>query len=62
MGSFKYENQGTNTYLVYTISPEDSLDTMSMGMLANNRIPGLAPAMFTQMDTSKFIKYNVYRY
>lgn len=59
MGSFKYENQGTNTYLVYTISPEDSLDTMSMGMLANNRIPGLASAMFTQMDTSKFIKYNV---
>lgn len=59
MGSFNYENQGTNTYLVYTIAPEDSIDTMSLGMLANNRIPGLAPAMFTQMDTSKYIKFNV---
>lgn len=59
MGSFNYENQGTNTYLVYKIAPEDTIDTMSLGMLANNRIPGLAPAMFTQMDTSKYIKFNV---
>lgn len=59
MGSFNYENQGTNTYLVYNITPDDVIDTMSLGMLANNRIHGLAPAMFTQMDTSKYIKYNV---
>lgn len=59
MKSFSFENQGTNTYLVYTVSVEDSVDSMSLGMLTNNKIPGLAPAIFTQMDTTKFIKYNV---
>ena len=59
MKEFTFENQGTNTYLVYAISADDSVDTMSLGMLTNNKIPGLAPAIFTQMDTNKYIKYNV---
>lgn len=56
---FTFENQGTNTYLVYSIGADDSVDSMSLGMLTNNKIPGLAPAIFTQMDTNKYIKYNV---
>ena len=54
--SFTFENQGANTYLVYEIKPEDSIDTMSLGMLTNNRIPGLAQTLFMQMDTTKYIK------
>ena len=54
-----FENQGTNTFLVYEIQPEDEIDSMSLGMLTNNSISGLAPASFTQMDTTKYIKYNV---
>lgn len=57
--NFSFENQGTNTYLVYTVSSEDLVDTMSLGMLTNNKIPGLATVIFTQMDTTKYIKYNV---
>lgn len=57
--SFTYESQGTNTYLVYTINPNDSVDTMSLGMLTNNKITGLAQTLFMQMDDQKFIKYNV---
>lgn len=57
--SFSFENQGTNTYLVYEIGAEDVLDTMSLGMLTNNAIPGLAAASFMQMDTAQYIKYNV---
>lgn len=57
--SFTFENQGTNTYLVYEIGVNDELDTMSLGMLTNNSIPGFAAASFTQMDTTKYIKYNV---
>lgn len=57
--NFTFENQGMNTYLVYRIADWDSLDTMSLGMLTNNKIPGLAEAFFTQMDTEKFIKYNI---
>lgn len=57
--SFTFENQGTNTYLVYEIGAEDVLDTMSLGMLTNNAIPGLAAASFMQMDATQYIKYNV---
>lgn len=56
---FSYENQGANTYLVYEIKEEDYVDTLSLGMLTNNTIPGLAQTLFTQMDETKFIKYNV---
>lgn len=56
---FTYENYGTNTYLVYEIQPTDKVDTMSLGMLTNNKIDGLAPVIYTQMDTRKFLKYNV---
>lgn len=59
MSEFNFESQGTNTYLVYTISNEDVVDTMSLGMLTNNKIPGLATTLFTQMDATKYIKYNV---
>lgn len=54
-----FENLGTNTYLVYEINETDELDSMSLGMLTNNSIPGFAPASFTQMDMTKYIKYNV---
>ncbi len=57
--NFTYENQGTNTYLVYTLQPESELDSMSLGMLTNNKIPGLATTVFTQMDRIRYIKYNV---
>lgn len=57
--SFTFDSQGTNTYLVYEIGANDELDTMSLGMLTNNTIPGIAAASFTQMDTTKYIKYNV---
>lgn len=59
MNKFTYENQGTNTYLVYEITPMDIVDSMSLGMLTNNKILGLAPTLFTQMDMTKYIKYNV---
>ncbi len=57
--NFRYENQGSNTYLVYQVESDSMIDTMSLGMLTNNKILGLAPAIFTQMDTIKFIKYDV---
>lgn len=59
MNRFTYENLGANTYLVYEIGAEDVVDSMTLGMLTHNKINGLAGATFTQMDTQKFIKYNV---
>lgn len=59
MKEFTFENQGTNTFLIYKISENDVVDSMSLGMLTNNKIPGLAPAIFTQNDATKYIYYNV---
>ena len=57
--NFYYENEGTNTYLVYEVQPNDELDTMTLGMVSNNTIPGFAPVTFQQVDTTKYIKFNV---
>lgn len=54
-----YENQGTNTYLVYKLAADDEIDSMSLGMLTNNKIPGIAATVFMQADNQKYIKYNV---
>lgn len=56
---FSFESQGATTYLVYSIAPYDEVDTMGLGMITNNKISGIAPAIYTQMDDQKYIKYNV---
>ncbi len=56
---FTFETQGANTYLVYKMEQNENIDTMSLGMLTNNKIPGLATTLFTQMDTTQYIKFNV---
>ena len=56
---FSYENQGANTYLVYEVKESDEIDSLSLGMLTNNKIQGLAQTLFTQMDETRYIKYNV---
>lgn len=59
MGKFEFENQGTNTYLVYTLEEEEEIDTMSLGMITNNHIKGIADTVYHQMDETRQIKYNV---
>ena len=53
------EHHGTSTYQVYELGPEDTVDSISIGMLVNNRIPGYVPTIFTQTDNIKQIKYDV---
>ncbi len=57
--SFTVENHGMHSFLVYCVKPDDHLDSTSLGMLTNNKIPGLAATLYTQMDTTKYIKYNI---
>ena len=57
--NFTYENQGSNTFLVYEVGAEEIVDTMSRGMITNNKILGLAPTIFFQQDTAKYFKYNI---
>lgn len=57
--AFTFETSGNNTFLVYAIQEEDVLDTMTLGMITNNRIPGMASVLYTQMNRDCFLKYNV---
>lgn len=57
--AFTYENQGAYSYLVYELQENEELDTMSLGMITNNKIPGFTAASYTQMDEHKFIRYNI---
>lgn len=59
MKELYFENQGTSTFLVYKVKDTEELDSMSLGMLTNNNISGLSKALFMQMDSDKFIKFNV---
>lgn len=59
MYSFTYENQGANSYLVYTLKDNEIIDSMSFGMITNNKIPGLASTMFMQMNAARYLKYNI---
>lgn len=56
---FTREIQGGKTYLVYQIQPEDQIDTLGLGMIVNNKIEGIAPAIYNQMDNRKYLKYNI---
>lgn len=57
--NFSYENQGHSTFLTYEITVEDAIDTMTLGMITNNKISGIAQTIFTQLNNTKYLKYNV---
>lgn len=59
MGNFTYENQGASTWLVYTLSEDEVIDSMSLGMITNNVIPGLCSTVFMQKNANRYIKYNI---
>lgn len=59
MNKFSVETGSTGTHLVYEFLPQEEIDTLSLGMLMNNRISNVIPIVFTQIDSSKIIKYNI---
>ena len=59
MREFQFENQGANTYLIYQFAENEGIDTMSLGMLTNNHISGLASAVYYQLDEVRAVKYNI---
>lgn len=56
---FNYETQGASTYLVCELEPTEQLDSLTLGMLTNNHISGLAPVIHTEMNGQRFLKYNI---
>ena len=56
---FTYENQGTISFLVYNLKDDDVVDTITSGMLLNNKIDGVIPYAYSQVDTKRCFKYNI---
>ena len=56
---FQYDNQGTNSFLVYPLGDTEQLDTMGIGMISNNHIPHILPVSFTQIDDKRYLRYNI---
>ena len=56
---FTYETQGAITYLVCELDAAEQLDTLTLGMLTNNHIAGLAPVLYTEMNGQRYLKYNI---
>ena len=59
MGQFSYEEQGAYTWLVYRMEENDEIDSLSLGMLTKNNIPGIMPIVYTPLNNKGYIKYNV---
>ena len=54
-----YDVQGDSKFLVVKQPEGNEFDSLIMGMITNNLIPGVAQASFTQVDDVKYVKYNV---
>lgn len=59
MNTFQCEKQGANTYMVYELSEKEEVDSLSLGMLLNNKIRGLAQVIYGQMDDVQCLRYNI---
>lgn len=59
MKNITYENQGTDTLLVYHLEDGEHLDSFAKGMLQNNEIMGVIRPTFQQRDTDQYLKYPV---
>ncbi|MGI6006587.1 MAG: DUF6382 domain-containing protein [Ruminococcus sp.] len=59
MISFSYEEQAGKRYLVYEKKAEDTLDFLTLEMIRNNKIEGLAPFTCIQIDGRVLMKYDI---
>lgn len=57
--NFTYETQGAITYLVCELEATEQIDSLTLGMLKNNHIAGLAPVLYTEMNGQRYLKYNI---
>lgn len=56
---FTLEMQGTNTFFTYQIQEGDKKDITTLNILKNNKIDGLLPFGYSQMNKDQFFRYNI---
>ncbi|MCD8086228.1 MAG: FHA domain-containing protein [Clostridiales bacterium] len=50
MRTFEEKTIGRSQFLICGLQPDETVDTVSLGMMANNRISGLLPMIMQQVD------------
>ena len=55
MGEFSFENQALGAFMTYRLDGEETLDSLAMGMLSNNQIPGILPVSCVRTDGGQVI-------
>lgn len=59
MAAFEVEEQESRTYLVYTGEETDTVNSLVLGMLENNKIEGTLPFLRTQVDRQIYYRYDI---
>lgn len=59
MHSLEYENQSNGSYLIYHILPEESVNTVVLGMVTNNDIEGILKMSKVQINSDVQIRYAI---
>lgn len=56
---FEKENSGSTTYLTCKVPEHVQMDRISLGMLTNNKIPGILATTCYMKDQQRILRYNV---
>ena len=56
---FKYENQGSSSFMLYDLEEGEILDEIGLGMIANNKIQGIVPVSYMQINNRQELRFNI---
>lgn len=59
MLEFELETQDAASFLVYKKREQDVIDTIAKGMISNNKLEGIIPFVYVQVDDEVYFKYNI---
>lgn len=59
MKELVYRSSGSNAHLVYDLTKEDQVDTVSLNMMRYNQINGIIPVQFTQSDDQRQLIFDI---
>ncbi len=59
MNPLQIQTNAQGSFVTYKLGHQESLDRMTMGMLTNNKIKGMIPIDYSQIDSERWIKYDI---
>lgn len=59
MREMSFNTQGSTTYLVLKLEPADELDRLAVGMITNNKIPGLLSVSPRRVNRDSYLYYSI---